>query len=92
MNKAEIVVQLAAKTQSTKAQAERTYDDLLDIIRQALVAGEDVLLGNLGRLSVVDRAARSTKVPGTDKVVVTPACKGVKFTQFDNLKKAVNGQ
>ena len=76
---------------ANKAAAGR----ILDIIEAALVDGlktdGEVHLGNgLGTLKKVTRAARTAKVPGTDRSVEVPARQTVVFKASKALKAGMN--
>ena len=80
MNRKELVDALAAKTDSTKADAERAVGALIDIISGTLKKGDSLTLVGFGTFEVRKRAAR------TGRNAKVPA-----FKAGATLKALVNG-
>ena len=89
MNKAEFIDAVAAKAGLSKKDAKGAVDAVLDTITEALVKKESVSFIGFGTFAVSDRAARTAKVPGTDKTVEVPATTVAKFKVGKALKEAV---
>ena len=91
MKKEELVkkVQESLHLKSAK-EAYGVVDSVFDVIFEAIKAGEEVRLGDIGKLVLTDRAARTCRNPKTGEQMEVPACKAVKFKAADKLKKAVN--
>ena len=64
-------------------------DAVLDTITETLVKKEAVSFIGFGTFTTADRAARTAKVPGTDKTVNVPATTVAKFKVGKALKEAV---
>jgi len=91
MNKTELIDALAAKSDISKAAAAKAVDGLLEVITQALVAGDSVNIVGFGAFSVGARAARTGRNPKTGETLQIAAAKAPKFTAGAKLKAAVNG-
>ena len=65
MNRKELVDALAAKTESTKADAERAVGAMIDIISGTLKKGDSLTLVGFGTFEVRKRAARTGRNPKT---------------------------
>ncbi|MFZ0106253.1 MAG: HU family DNA-binding protein, partial [Thiobacillus sp.] len=65
MNRKELVEALAAKTESTKADAERAVAGLIDIVTATLKKGDSITLVGFGTFEVRKRAARTGRNPKT---------------------------
>ena len=89
MNKAEFVDALAAKTGLSKKDAKAAIEASIEIVTEELKKGNSVSLIGFGTFSVSQRAARTARVPGTDKEVQVPATKVAKFKAGKALKEAV---
>jgi DNA-binding protein HU-beta len=89
MNKAAIVEAVNSELNTTKAQAERVVDLIIDSIIDSLKKGEEVSIAGLGIFSVKDRAARTARNPRTGEVVQVPATRVPKFRAAKALKDAV---
>lgn len=91
MNRKELIDALAAKTGSTKADAERNIAALIDIVTTALKKGDNVALVGFGTFEVRKRAARTGRNPSTGAELKIKAAKVPAFKAGANLKAAVNG-
>jgi len=79
MTQAELIVQLAGKSDVTKAKAEEILKNLCEIIKDDLKKDGSVRLPGIGTLSVQQRAARTGRNPQTGKTIQIPARKAAKF-------------
>ena len=89
MNKVEFIDAVAAKAGLSKKDAKGAVDAVLDTITEALVKKDSVSFIGFGTFTTAERAARTAKVPGTDKTVEVPATTAVKFKVGKALKEAV---
>jgi len=89
MKKAEFVQAVAEKAGLSKKDTEAVLDAAIETITEALAAGKSVSFIGFGTFSTAERAARTAKVPGTDRVVEVPATRAVKFKVGKKLKEAV---
>ncbi|MDY0052952.1 MAG: HU family DNA-binding protein [Aliarcobacter sp.] len=92
MNKAEFIDAIAAKAGLSKKDAKGAVDAVLETITETLVKKETVSFIGFGTFATADRAARTAKVPGTDKTVDVPATTVAKFKVGKALKEAVSGK
>jgi len=91
MNRKELIEALAAKTESTKADAERNVGALIDIISGTLKKGDSLTLVGFGTFEVRKRAARTGRNPKTGEALKIKAAKVPAFKAGATLKAAVNG-
>jgi DNA-binding protein HU-beta len=91
MNRKELVDALAAKTDSTKADAERAVGALIDIISSTLKKGDSLTLVGFGTFEVRKRAARTGRNPKTGEELKIKAAKVPAFKAGATLKALVNG-
>ncbi len=91
MNRKELIDALAAKTNSTKADAERNIAALLEIISATLKKGDKLALVGFGTFEVRKRAARVGRNPKTGAELKIKASKVPAFKAGATLKAAVNG-
>ena len=89
MNKAELIHAVAAKTEISKKDAEAAVNATLDIITEALKAGEKVALVGFGAFEVKERAARMGKNPKTGEDIEIAASKAPHFVAGKALKDAI---
>lgn len=89
MNKAAIAENVASKIGTSKADAERAVEVMIDSIISTLKEGNEVSIAGLGIFSVKDRAARTARNPRTGEPVQVPAMRVPKFRAAKALKEAV---
>ncbi|EMG31332.1 MULTISPECIES: HU family DNA-binding protein [Campylobacter] len=89
MKKADFIQAVAEKAGLSKKDSLKVVDAALEVIQNALVAGDSVSFIGFGTFGTADRAARKARVPGTKKVIDVPASKAVKFKVGKKLKEAV---
>ena len=90
MTKADLVVEMAEKTNMTKKDAGACLDALLEIIQDALVAGDKVQLTGFGVFEVKERSARKGRNPQTGEEIDIAAKKVPAFRAGKVLKDAVS--
>jgi DNA-binding protein HU-beta len=91
MNRKELIEALAAKTESTKADAERAVAGLIDIVTATLKKGDSITLVGFGTFEVRKRAARTGRNPKTGEELKIKAAKVPAFKAGATLKATVNG-
>lgn len=89
MNKDKLVDVVSVKLGSTKAEAERAVNAIIDEITAALSRGEEVSLTGFGAFEVSSRKARAGVNPRTGEKIQIAAIKVPKFRAGKNLKEAV---
>ncbi|OGS96746.1 MAG: DNA-binding protein [Gallionellales bacterium RBG_16_56_9] len=91
MNRKELIDALSAKTDSSKADADRNIGALIEIITATLKKGDNVALVGFGTFEVRKRAARVGRNPQTGAELKIKAAKVPAFKAGATLKSAVNG-
>jgi DNA-binding protein HU-beta len=89
MTKADLVASIAAKSNMTKAAAERSLTALLDAVQAELRSGGKLTISGFGTFAVEQRKARKGRNPRTGQVITIKASKVVKFRSSKALKEAV---
>lgn len=90
MNKKDLVKAMAEKLGTTQKAAGEQLDAILEVITEAMVAGEDVKISGFGTFSVTERAAREGRNPATGETIQIAASKAPKFKAAKALKDTVN--
>jgi DNA-binding protein HU-beta len=93
MTKAELVDIVAEKVPGvTKAQVGAVYEAIFETIVRAVKedASHRYAVKDFGTFRLKETAARSGKVPGTDRTYTVPAAKSLGFSPASNLKDALN--
>ena len=89
MNKAEFIAKIAEKNGATKKATGEYLDAVIEVVTEAMVAGEDVKIAGFGTFTVVERAAREGRNPQTGEAMHIEASKSPKFKPSSTLKAAV---
>ena len=92
MNKSDLIAEIAAKTGSTKKDAEATLNAFVDVVTESLVMGDKVQLVGFGSFEVRKRAARKGRNPQTKEEIKIPASKAPVFKAGKALKDLVNNK
>lgn len=76
----------------TKAKAYDVVETVLQLIKNSLGNGNDVLLSGFGKFYVKDKSARRGRNPLTGDVLMLDARRVVTFKPSEKLRKKVNGK
>lgn len=89
MNKADIVAQVHEVLGTTKADADRAVETVIDCIVKGLKSGDEVSIAGLGIFSAKARPARTGRNPRTGESITIAATRTPKFRAAKALKDAV---
>lgn len=89
MTKADLVAAFAVAADLTKVRAEECLEKLALIMRDELKGDGEVRLPRLGKLQVVQRAARCGRNPRTGETVAIGPRRAVKFCPGKHLKECM---
>lgn len=87
MNKVELIVAVQKKLDSTKADAERAVNAVLDSIKAGVKKTKSVQLIGFGTFKVAHRKARKGVNPKTGESIRIKASKSVKFSAGKQFKE-----
>ena len=90
MNKTELIDQIAASADISKAAAGRALDSTVEIIKAALKAGDTVSLIGFGTFYVGERAARTGRNPRTGETVQVPEKRVPYFKPGKEMRARLN--
>jgi len=89
MNKQDIAEKVHGVLGTTKADAERAVETMIETIVSALTKNEEVSIAGLGIFKTKMRAARVARNPRTGESVQVPSMRVPKFQAAKALKEAV---
>lgn len=89
MNKQDIAEKVHGVLGTTKADAERAVETVVETIVSALKKNEEVSIAGLGIFKTKMRAARTARNPRTGESVQVPSMRVPKFQAAKALKEAV---
>lgn len=90
MNKAELIAQVAEKSDMTKKDAEKAVSAVLAAIEEALARGDKVQLVGFGTFEVRERAARKGRNPQTGEEIEISAARVPVFKAGKSLREVVS--
>lgn len=89
MNKADLINKVHETLGTSKADAERAVETLVDSIVDTLKEGNEVSIAGLGIFSAKMRPARQGRNPRTGETIEVPAMRVPRFRAAKALKDAV---
>lgn len=89
LTKPDFINLLAERCEVTKKSATEMYDNVFNTLAEVVSEGNEVAIPSLGRVKIVERAARTAYNPQTHEAIEVPAKKAVKFQFAKNVKEAV---
>lgn len=88
--KKDIVERLSDDYELTKKDAAEIYDMVCLTLAGAITGGEEVVIPEIGRVTIVERPARTCRNPQTGEQFEVPAKMVPKFKFAKGIKDAVN--
>ena len=91
LTKSQLVESIQNQTGLPKNRSSEIVENLLEIIKDTLISGEDVLISNFGKFCVNHKDERRGRNPATgDEMMLAPR-KVVTFKCSGKLKDKING-
>ena len=90
MNKKQLVAKISSSMNLSKADAERQFDGITDIILNCLKGDEQVKIAGFGTYKVAKRKARVGRNPRTGATVHVPAKRVPYFKTGKQLRNMIN--
>lgn len=90
MNKADLITEMAQKSELSKKDAEKALNAFIESVEEALTNGDKVQLVGFGSFEVRQRAERKGRNPQTKGEITIPASKAPIFRVGKALKDKVN--
>ena len=90
MNKKQLMTKIASTLNQSKADAERTFDSITNLILDSLKNDEQVKIAGFGTYKVAKRKARIGRNPRTGEQIQIAASQKVKFLPAKALKEMFN--
>ena len=89
--KSSIVDQIYTNTGFSKLQSIQATETTLEIIKQILSSGEDILISGFGKFEVRDKSPRKGRNPATGNDLMFDARRVVRFKCSGVLRERLNG-
>ena len=92
MNKDSLKEIISGKYGFSKKRSTQLIENTLEIIKQRLTEGEDVLISGFGKFCVKDKRERRGRNPATGNGLILEARRVATFTCSSVLKEKLNGK
>lgn len=92
MVKVDIVRALQRKEKLLFGEAEQIINDLIDIMKDTLESGENLLVSGFGKFELHDKESRPGRDPKSNKVYEISARRVVTFSPSKVWREDLNGQ
>jgi integration host factor subunit alpha len=90
LTKAQIIEEVRTRNGFTLKKSTKTVETLLEIMKQTLASGEDVLISSFGKFCIKDKKERRGRNPATGEDLMLGPRKVVTFKGSGKLRKIVN--
>ena len=90
LTKADIAQKIANDCGFMKNEAAEVFEKMIEIMKNRLIAGEDVMISGFGKWTVKSKRPRRGRNPQTGEELILDARKVVTWKYSPVLKKAVN--
>jgi len=91
LTKADLIETIQSKNDLTLKQSTNLVETLMEIMKDALASGEDILMSGFGKFCVKEKAERKGWNPATGEDKMITARKVVMFKCSGKLRKKING-
>jgi len=90
LTKAHIIQAVAGGNGFTRKKASESVETILELIKQALESGDDVLISGFGKFCVKQKAQRKGRNPATGDDMLLPPPRVVTFRHSGKLRGKIN--
>lgn len=90
LTKSFIIEHLIEHNGYNRTQATDTINQILEIIKERLSNGEDVMISGFGKFNVKNKSERIGRNPATNEAMTIPARRVVTFKSAGKLKEKLN--
>lgn len=89
INKSELIKELAARGETTEAEAKRNLDLLSETVMDLMEENDKLVLGNLGKIVKVKSAARMGRNPRTGEAIQIPEKMKLNYRPSKEIKDRI---
>jgi integration host factor subunit alpha len=92
LTKAQILESIHNQIGFTQKRSSELVETLLEIIKNTLISGEDVLISGFGKFCVKEKKERKGRNPATGDAMMLAPRKIVRFKCSGKLRDRINGK
>ncbi len=90
LTKSQIIEEIQIRNGFSKKKATEAVEALLEIMKETLASGDDVLISGFGKFCVKEKAERRGRNPATGEDMMLDARKVVTFKCSGKLRERIN--
>jgi len=90
LTKADIIETVYTELELSKNQSTELIEQLLEIIKQTLASGDDVMISGFGKFQVQDKRKRKGRNPATGESMMLDSRRVVTFKCSRKLRDKIN--
>ena len=90
LTKDRIIESLYKNTDLMKSEAAQTFQSLIEIMKQTLSSGEDILVSGFGKFCVKEKKERKGRNPATGNDIILESRRVVTFKWSGKIKEKLN--
>lgn len=90
MNKSNLIDSIASVSNLSKKDATLAIDSFIEVVSEALKAGEEIKIPNFGTFTITHRKAKMGRNPRTGEAIKIAASKTPKFKPLKKLKEFIS--
>ena len=91
LTKADLIERIRSNNDLTVKQGTDIVETTIDILKNTLASGDDVLISGFGKFCVKDKAERKGRNPATGEDLMQPARRVVTFKCSGKLRNKISG-
>lgn len=91
LTKAQIVEEIRQRNGFSRKKSIETVEAMLEIMKESLESGENVLISGFGKFSVKEKRERKGRNPASGDAMMLAPRKVVTFNCSGKLRKRING-
>ncbi len=92
LTKADIIEKLYRAEKFKRTEVANYVETLLEIIKEKLEAGEDILISGFGKFCIKDKGSRRGRNPHTGEPIILEPRRIVTFRPSGKLRDKINGR
>ena len=92
LTKADIIDSISTANSITKKQSTDLVESIIEIMKDTLVSGDDVLISGFGKFCVKEKRERRGRNPNTGEDLMLASRRVVTFRCSGKLREKVNGR
>jgi len=85
-----IIQKISTKNNQSPSQAKDTLETLLEIMKETLASGEDIMISGFGKFQVNEKAPRKGRNPATGRSMILKKRRIVTFKCSGGLRAKLN--